>query len=123
VLKEGRLVGIVSRANLLHGMAHTIVGHHEPGAAKDRRLRDEVVKLLLAKHELHTVLIDVTVSGGNIRLWGVVENGEQAATAEGGGEEPSRREVGGEQFSSRPDVGRTGLGPLRARNALKEATK
>jgi osmotically-inducible protein OsmY len=82
VLSDGRLAGIVSRANLLHGLASTIVDHHEPGAAKDRRLREELVKILLDKRELDTVLVNVTVSDGNVRLWGVVENADQAAAAE-----------------------------------------
>ncbi len=82
VVKDGRLTGIVSRANLLHGLADTIVEHHEPGAAKDRQIRDELVKILLDKHELDTVLVNVTVSDGNVRLWGVVEDAEQAAVAE-----------------------------------------
>ncbi len=82
VLSNGALVGIVSRANLLHGLANTIIDHHEPGAAKDRQLRDEVVKLLLNKHELDTALVNVTVSDGNVRLWGVVENAADAAAAE-----------------------------------------
>jgi CBS domain-containing protein len=82
VLSDGRLTGIVSRANLLHGLANTIVDHHEPGAAKDRQLRHELLKILLDKHELDTVLVNVTVSDGNVRLWGVVENADQAATAE-----------------------------------------
>ena len=82
VLSEGRLAGIVSRGNLLHGLANTIVDHHEPGAAKDRRLREELVKILLDKQELDTVLVNVTVSDGKVRLWGVVENADQAAAAE-----------------------------------------
>ena len=82
VLKGGRLAGIVSRANLLHGLANTIVDHHEPGAAKDRQLRNELVKILLAKHELDTALVNVTVTNGNVRLWGVIENASQAAMAE-----------------------------------------
>jgi CBS domain-containing protein len=82
VLKDGRLTGIVSRANLLHGLASTIVEHHEPGAAKDRHIRDELVKILLEKHRLDTVLVNVTVTDGKVRLWGVVENAEQAAVAE-----------------------------------------
>jgi CBS domain-containing protein len=76
VLRDGRLVGILSRANLLHGLANTIVDHHEPGAAKDRQLRDELVKIMLAKHELDAVLVNVTVNDGNVRLWGVVENAD-----------------------------------------------
>jgi CBS domain-containing protein len=82
VLKDGKLAGIVSRANLLHGLANTIVDHHEPGAARDRQLRDELVKMLLAKHELDTALVNVTVTDGNVRLWGIVENASQAAAAE-----------------------------------------
>jgi CBS domain-containing protein len=82
VLKDGKLAGIVSRANLLHGLANTIADHHEPGAAKDRQLRNELVKLLLAKHELDTALVNVTVTNGNVRLWGIVENAGQAAAAE-----------------------------------------
>jgi CBS domain-containing protein len=82
VVKDGRLTGIVSRANLLHGLANSIIERHEPGAATDRPIRDELLKILLDKHELDTVLVNVTVSGGNVRLWGVVDNAEQAAAAE-----------------------------------------
>jgi CBS domain-containing protein len=82
VLRNGKLVGIVSRANLLHGLASTIIEHHEPGAARDRQLRAELTKLLLDKHELDGVLINVTVRDGNVRLWGRVENAKEAALAE-----------------------------------------
>jgi len=83
VLSEGRLAGIVSRANLLHGLANTIVDHHEPGLAKDRQLRHELMKILLDEHKLDTVFVNVTVSDGKVQLWGVVENADEAAAAEG----------------------------------------
>ena len=82
VLSNGRIVGIVSRANLLHGLASIIVEHHEPGAAKDRQLRAELVKILLETHKLDTVLVNVTVSDGKVRLWGVVDSAEAGAMAE-----------------------------------------
>ena len=82
VVCDGRLAGIVSRANLLHGLANTIIDHHEPGAAKDRELRHKLMKTLLDDHKLDTVLLNVTVSDGNVRLWGVVENADEAAVAE-----------------------------------------
>jgi len=82
VVSEGRLAGIVSRANLLHGLANTIVDHHEPGAAKDRQLRHELMKILQDERKLDTVFVNVTVSDGNVRLWGVVENADEAAAAE-----------------------------------------
>ncbi len=83
VLSDGRLVGIVSRANLLHGLANIIVDRHEPGAAKDRQLRHELMKVLLNEHKLDTVFVNVTVSDGNVRLWGVVETADEAAAAAG----------------------------------------
>ena len=82
VLSDGRLVGIVSRANLLHGLANTIIDHHEPGAATDRQLRHELMKILLDEHKLDPVFVNVTVNDGNVRLWGVVENADEAAAAE-----------------------------------------
>ncbi len=81
VISEGRLAGIVSRANLLHGLANIIIDHHEPGAAKDRQLRHELMKILLNEHKLDTVFVNVTVRDGNVRLWGVVENADEAAAA------------------------------------------
>jgi len=82
VVSEGRLAGIVSRANLLHGLANIIIDHHEPGAAKDRQLRHELMKILLDEHKLDPVFVNVTVSDGNVRLWGVVENADEATAAE-----------------------------------------
>jgi CBS domain-containing protein len=82
VLRDGKLAGIVSRANLLHGLANSIVDHHEPGSAKDRQLRHELMKILRDEHKLDPVFVNVTVSDGNVRLWGVVENADEAAVAE-----------------------------------------
>lgn len=83
VLCDGKLAGIVSRANLLHGLANAIIEHHEPGAAKNRELRQAIQKSLLDRRELDTVLINVTVNDGAVRLWGVIESEEEKAAAEG----------------------------------------
>ena len=40
------------------------------------------MKILLDQHKRDTILVNVTVSNGNVRLWGVVENANQAAAAE-----------------------------------------
>ena len=40
------------------------------------------MKILLDQHKRDTILVNVTVSDGNVRLWGVVENANQAAAAE-----------------------------------------
>lgn len=57
VAKDGVLVGIVSRANLLHGLANTIIDRHEPSAARDRELRSWLVTSLLRKPELEKIFI------------------------------------------------------------------
>ena len=82
VLREDRLVGIVSRANLLHGLADTIIDHHDSGAAKDRQIRQDLMKILLDEHKLDTVLVNVVVADGHVRLWGTVESTEEALAAE-----------------------------------------
>jgi CBS-domain-containing membrane protein len=109
VLKDGKLVGIVSRANLLHGLAHTIVDHHEPNAASDRELRRRLTKLLLDDHRLDTVFLNVTVIDGNVRLWGIVENADEAAAAVRAAKNLPRGEVGREQSPYRLDVRRTDI--------------
>jgi len=82
VLSNGRLVGIVSRANLLHGLANDIIERHEPGAGADRKIRAHVVNALRREPSLAPYLINVTVKGGAVTLWGVVDNDSARATAE-----------------------------------------
>lgn len=82
VLREDRLVGIVSRANLLHGLANDIIEQHEPGAAADRALRARVVDALGHEPLLASMLVNVTVNDGAVTLWGVVENDAQRDAAE-----------------------------------------
>lgn len=77
VLRDGRLVGIVSRANLLHGLASDIIEQHEPGAGADRAVRAHLVDALQREPLLASRLINVTVSDGVVALWGTVENDAQ----------------------------------------------
>ena len=105
VLRDGKLAGIVSRANLLHGLANTIVDHHEPRAAKDRQLRNELVKMLLAKHELDTALVNVTVTDGNVRLWGIVENARAGRDGRNRGKVFAGRQVARKQSGHYPISG------------------
>ncbi|MEQ9126100.1 MAG: CBS domain-containing protein [Alphaproteobacteria bacterium] len=82
VTTEGELVGIVSRANLLHGLADAIVRSHEPDREKDRALRTDVLNALKHVPSLDPVLINVTVAGDEVRLWGQVETKGEIAAAE-----------------------------------------
>jgi CBS domain-containing protein len=82
VLNDNKLVGIVSRANLLHGLASSIAERHEPGIAHDRGIRVRVVDALRNQVLLNSQLINVTVTDGVVELWGAVDNDEQRKCAE-----------------------------------------
>ena len=81
VVRDGALVGIVSRANLLHGLADEIIEDHEPGAAANRALRVRVVNALRKEPLLASRLVNVTVNDGVVSLWGEVENDAQRDVA------------------------------------------
>jgi CBS-domain-containing membrane protein len=70
VLRNGKLVGIVSRANLLHGLIARKAG--DVPTPDDRTLRDAVIKSI-GEAGLDKTLVDVVVTGGTVHLWGMVE--------------------------------------------------
>ncbi len=73
VLRDGALVGIVSRGNLLHALA----GHRGDGpaapSADDRTIRQEVYQSLQGKGWTSHGAINVIVTDGVVELWGWVE--------------------------------------------------
>lgn len=70
VLDDGRLVGIVSRANLLQGFA--LSEPTWPMLRDDRQIRDALNKALKeAGLPMHQV--NVTVNNGIVRLWGWID--------------------------------------------------
>ena len=70
VLEGGKLVGIVSRANLLRGVATW----QKPSGVRveDSALRAQLLAAL-NEAELPMHLINVTVTGGVVEIWGVVD--------------------------------------------------
>lgn len=78
VLREGKVVGIVSRANLLHGFA----GRPPQSAARiaDGELRERV-GAELREAGIDTVLVNVVVRDGVVHLWGAVTSEEQRDAA------------------------------------------
>jgi osmotically-inducible protein OsmY len=46
-----------------------------------RELRRRLTKILLDDHKLDMVLLNVTVTDGKVRLWGIVGNADEAAAA------------------------------------------
>jgi CBS domain-containing protein len=68
VMGDGKLVGIISRANLLHALAG-LAREASPVAQSDQTIRDRVLAELESRR---WAPIDVTVRNGIVELWGVV---------------------------------------------------
>ncbi|MGA7485342.1 MAG: CBS domain-containing protein [Xanthobacteraceae bacterium] len=78
VMRGDKLVGIVSRANLLRGLAA-----QPPAAtsmADDRKIKASVGKAL-SEAGVREAFLDVVVSGGVVTLWGMVETSDEKAAA------------------------------------------
>jgi osmotically-inducible protein OsmY len=71
---EGRkVVGIVSRANLLQALAALRKQITIERPVGDAALRDQVLSRLKAEPWMRTSLVNVTVHDGTIDLWGIVD--------------------------------------------------
>ena len=77
VVRDGKLVGIVSRANLLHGL---VAGNKQSGEAPspdDRSIRDQVIAELKAQGWATHGSLNVIVGDRVVELWGWVESEEE----------------------------------------------
>ena len=71
VLRDDRLVGIVSRANLLHALAS--VGREiKSTSADDAAIRERLLTELNQQDWAPVGLIDVIVRNGTVELWGTI---------------------------------------------------
>lgn len=75
VLRDGKLVGIVSRADLLRGLA-TAKGL-KPATSDDRTIRAAILEALRLETGVRHEFVNVTVSDGTVHLWGMVESPEE----------------------------------------------
>jgi CBS-domain-containing membrane protein len=73
IVKDGRLVGIVSRANLLHALA-SLRKEIAVRPLADSELRETIMKRLAAEPWTQTMLINVTVANGVADVWGIVDS-------------------------------------------------
>jgi CBS domain-containing protein len=78
VVRGDKLVGIVSRANLLHGL---VARHIGAGPSADDRKIKAAVEKSLSEAGVRTQLLNVVVSGGVVYVWGVVATPEEQAAA------------------------------------------
>lgn len=82
ITRDGRLVGIVSRANLLHGLAAKGAESAGPSAAGDKAIREKLLHELSKEADLDTVLMNVIVNDGVVQLWGLVGSGTEKKAAQ-----------------------------------------
>ncbi|WP_119458373.1 CBS domain-containing protein [Rhodospirillaceae bacterium SYSU D60014] len=77
VLRDGRLVGIVSRANLIQGLAAARATPLASAAADDGMIRARVLEALRSLPWSGAGTADVTVTGGLVELWGIYRSPEE----------------------------------------------
>jgi CBS domain-containing protein len=82
VTRDGRLVGIVSRANLLHGLIAKPAEITGANASDDRTVREALMRTLADEVGLNTAMIIVIVTDGVVQLWGAVHSTTEGKAAE-----------------------------------------
>jgi len=93
IIKDGKLVGIVSRSNLIQALALALAlalaspSRPDPAAEEDRNIRLELLSRLSDQKWTDFGSRNVIVSGGGVHLWGLVGSPEErsalVALAEG----------------------------------------
>jgi len=82
VLRDGKLVGIVSRANLLQGLARRGSAERAPVSVDDRTIRESLMQTLCTDVGLRAGRINVLVEDGAVQLWGLVESRNEKKAAQ-----------------------------------------
>ena len=72
IIRDGRLVGIVSRANLVQALATILRGPEI--SLSDSKIREELLSHLKGQLWADTHLLNVTVANGVVSLWGVANS-------------------------------------------------
>ena len=72
IVKDGQLVGIITRANLIQAVASARKGLDIP--LFDTTIRDKLLAHLRAQSWAHTSQLNVTVTDGVVDLWGMTNS-------------------------------------------------
>lgn len=70
VLEDGKLAGIVTRGNLVQAIATAPLREQRP--AGDEQIREKIQKELESEAWANPLLVNITVHGGVVDLWGIV---------------------------------------------------
>jgi CBS domain-containing protein len=76
VVRDRQLVGIVSRANLLHALA-SLSREVKPVAQSDVAIREQLLKDIGKQSWAPVALIDIVVRAGVVELWGTITDERQ----------------------------------------------
>ncbi len=71
VMRAGKMVGIITRANLMHAMVGLARGA-KPVKASDAAIREELMKIMQEQTWAPTAMVDVQVHDGAVELWGTI---------------------------------------------------
>jgi CBS domain-containing protein len=77
VMRDGKLAGIVSRADLLRALVTGGLESVPAAAADDRGLHEAILKRARAEAWSEVLMLNVVVHGGDVELWGIVSSDEQ----------------------------------------------
>jgi hypothetical protein len=72
IVRDGQLIGIVSRANLVQAVASS--GSKLEMPLSDKTIRDKLLAHLGAQRWAHTGLLNATVNDGVVDLWGITSS-------------------------------------------------
>ena len=75
VVRDGKLVGIVTRSNLVQALATADVS--KPASHDDRTIRERLLKELNAQPWAHMLTKNIVVQNGVVHLWGLVQTEEE----------------------------------------------
>jgi CBS-domain-containing membrane protein len=74
IVRDGKVVGIISRANLLQALASMRKRMAAEVPTDDAALRESVLNQLKSEPWMRTSLINVTAHDGKVDLWGIVDS-------------------------------------------------
>lgn len=102
VVKDERLIGIVSRADLLRGIATAKI--ESAPAAGDEAIRAEVMKRLRDEAGVRDWLMNITVAEGTVHLWGGVRSNAERRAARVAAESVSGVSAVEDHLTTVPDI-------------------
>jgi osmotically-inducible protein OsmY len=77
IVADGKVVGIVSRANLLQALASLSKRVEIATPGDDTKIREQVLTQLKAETWTRPSLINVIVQDGTVDLWGIVDSASE----------------------------------------------